>query len=435
MELVSRYRELIIGLLMFALVSIFYIIWSYGLTDPNLVFTTWQPYWQAQLWLWQTLFDNSQRATYVYVALGTILWAVYGYLLWLTTTKYKQQRMDKGAWVLVLGSSLPLVLAYNALSHDIFNYLFNAKMVLVYGADPHVTNALEFAFDPWVRFMHNTHTAAPYGYGWTILSLVPYTLGLGKFSLTWIVFKLWSWISVLTLAAVLAWFSGLVRKRQLLVAEAVALFLNPLFVVEVVGNGHNDLWMMIPAVIAVGLVTAYGTKRLSLALAALLGSISIKYATLALIPVVVGLIYADYWWVWLRSRLRFRILFMLGQGLFKRLFGWVVREQTASLIATISSVLLLLLLLSPRSQQFHPWYLSWVLVWLPFINFRGWKVAVLALSISSFFRYVPWLWRGEYTDDIILAQKLVTWLGAIVLLGAWYAYRTRQMQSRSVMKI
>ncbi len=58
-------------------------------------------------------------------------------------------------------------------SYDVFNYLFNAKMVWIYQVNPHIHAAIEFSRDPMLRFMQNVHTPAPYGYGSTALSLIP----------------------------------------------------------------------------------------------------------------------------------------------------------------------------------------------------------------------------------------------------------------------
>ena len=105
-------------------------------------------------------------ATLVFILLSLIFTFIY-------LKKIRQKLPSKNLWlkwavpVGVLG-----ILAYPMFSHDIFNYLFNAKMVLIYQANPHIRTAIEFR-DLMLRFMHNIHTPAPYAYGWTAVSLVP----------------------------------------------------------------------------------------------------------------------------------------------------------------------------------------------------------------------------------------------------------------------
>ena len=84
-------------------------------------------------------------------------WIFLG-LLALLTFFYSQVIKRKFNWRFLLIIVLLGIFAYPMFSYDIFNYLFNAKMVLIYGANPHIKTALEFAFDPMVRFMQNTHT-------------------------------------------------------------------------------------------------------------------------------------------------------------------------------------------------------------------------------------------------------------------------------------
>src|SRR3990172_6981226 len=112
-----------------------YSVYSFSQTDPNQVFFSQSWYWQFQKFMWRLGF---------------------------------QER----------------------LSSDIYNYIFNAKMVWVYGANPHRQVALNFPDDQWLRFMHNTHTPAPYGYGWTMLSLVPSVIGQNHLKLTLLLVKM-----------------------------------------------------------------------------------------------------------------------------------------------------------------------------------------------------------------------------------------------------
>lgn len=392
-------------------ICLLYAFFSFSLTDPNLVLTTWPSYWQFQQWMWQTFFMNHQLLTQSYVAVILGFFLIYFWvfrsiknvtfsLSWLNAFKL---------FGLFLFMTSPLLLSYNALSHDVFNYIFNAKMVAIYHANPHQQVALDFAADTWTRFMHNTHTTAPYGYGWTIISLFPFVLGVGKFLPTWLLFRAWSVVGILLSYVSILLIFKLEGRKQLPLQALAAVFLNPLFVIELISNSHNDMWMMAPALCAFALVIKKQPKFLfyaSISFFLLIFSISIKFATILLFPVWLILI-ASYF-----NQNRY----------FIKLKSWWPE---------LSVFLLFLPLLSDRSQQFNPWYLTWLLIWWPFLKWRGMKIALIVLSLSSLVRYVPWLWNGEFTDQVILQQKLITWV-PFVICGAILLITTIQKKKKAI---
>ncbi|PIR58596.1 MAG: hypothetical protein COU69_04710 [Candidatus Pacebacteria bacterium CG10_big_fil_rev_8_21_14_0_10_56_10] len=437
----------------------FYSWLSFSLTAPNLVLTGWPPYWQFQTWMWQTLFNNRPLLTGLFAVVAVWLVVSYGGLVMsLVKAKLPGWRRLVIGWLVI---TAPLLVASNALSYDVFNYIFNAKMVLVYQANPHVQVALDFWQDPWTRFMHNTHTPAPYGYGWTALSLLPFTVSFGKFTLNWLLFRAMGLISLgLTFGAF--WLVAHRTGRQLRLVDLAIVFLNPLLLIEVVGNMHNDLWMMAPAVVALGLVAArpragdevvselpsgnlkvsglqasglpasglqaragspavssLQAGTLAVSAAALAVSISIKLATVALLPLWLGLVAC-------RLGAIDRLLARLRQPRLKQLAGWSDRHWPL-----VASLLMMVPLLTPRSQQFLPWYLTWVIVWLPLLSTgswqRWWRLAVIGLSITSLLRYLPFLLAGEFNEQIIIHQKLITWLPWLLSLVPLYWWQQRTM--------
>lgn len=403
-------------LLVYFITLIIYSWFSYGLTTPNLILIQADWFSRFQFWMWDLFFNNRVLLVRTYLSLISLLFVSFG------MTVYKLRQVDiglKGKLFLLTFLCLPLILSYNALSADVFNYIFNAKMVVEYQADPHVKTALDFEYDPWVRFMHNIHTAAPYGYGWTLLSLPAYLVGMGKFFLTWISFRLFSFISLILAAVSLDWLSWHFQQRPLKFKEWALLFLNPLILIEIVSNSHNDLWMMVPALVSLGLLLA--VKKLSLKTASLKNtlpktiflkksgylflsltliafSISIKLASAVLIP------------IWLLLAVQ-----ALDPSFKNSLVKWFNKHWPL-----LASILMFLPLFSPRSQQFHPWYLSWSLIWLPLIKLKWWKQLLLAFSITSLLRYVPFLRANDYDQAILFRQKIITssapvWLMALHL--------------------
>lgn len=381
---------------------------SYALTAPNLILTSWGPYWQFQTWMWENFFNNRLVLTRVFAGISITVWL--SFLASLASQSFfkffSSTAPIKRISIIALTIILPLMLANNALSYDVFNYIFNAKMIVVYQANPHQEVALTFADrDDWVRFMHNIHTPAPYGYGWTTLSLIPYLVGFGSFLLTWEAFRFFSMLSWFGLL-LYYWSSYRHHSAHLSWFWVIAVIFNPLLMIEVIANSHNDLWMMLPAVVSLAMLGLSKKSRPILKKIIISGlllavSISIKLATVLLIPV---------WVILVTTRIE-------NLPFHKKLKSWL--EMIAANWALIASMIMLLPLLTSRSQQFHPWYWTWPAVWLPFMQgsflHRWWKYSIFALGVSSFFRYLPFLLSGNFTTAVISQQKMITWLPAILV--------------------
>lgn len=402
-----------------------YSLFSYSLTDPNLVISQNEAYWQFQEWMWHTFFHNAHLLTGTFVALVSALFVVYLAILKQLAGQQHAEPLPFPNWRLICVYALlicPLFFSYNALSHDVFNYMFNARMVLKYQANPHVKTAIEFVyFDDWTRFMHNTHTPAPYGYGWTALSLVPSYLGGERFLPTWLLFRVMGLIGLAATYFLLQGLSKALHKRYLTPAELGLFFLNPLILIELVGNMHNDVWMLIPAAGSLWVLTTairargmqrYGWWLLSLLLLA--GSVVVKFATLTLVPLWAVLLMGQMKASQFIHKLRAR--FALPEQLAQSIIAGLENRITA-IAPAIASVLLFLPLFTERSQRFLPWYLVWSLIWLPLISWRWWRYSLLAFTLSSLWRYAPALWNGGYTPIVTFQERLISWGVALVCIS------------------
>ena len=442
--------------------SFLYSLFSFALTDPNLVLIRFAPYQTFQYFMWNTIFTDRLLLSSLYLLLILLGFGLYLYLLRRLNTSAPAglvervencvtQRSDSfsiGAifsgrykkkllgYVLIL---LPLLFSYNALSHDVFNYIFNAKMVVQYQANPHEKVALDYSTDPWTRFMHNTHTPAPYGYGWTILSLLPFGLGFGRFFLTWIFFKLFALLSIVALYTALQYLSVALRRKYLTFFELALIFCNPLFLIEVVSNAHNDLWMLIPAIVSLGIVLEVFRKKyvpitwLTLSALALAASIFVKLATVVLLPIWIAIVALHALKLSVLEKLQMKISIPLITSLLNGGTNMLV-DKYAHIIPLVASFLLFLPLLTARSQQFHPWYLLWPFVWIPFIRNTFWRTLLIAFSFSSMFRYLPWLYNGGYDGGVLSQQKSITWGVALLLLVLMYAiHYSRKSKTQTVL--
>lgn len=397
-------------LAIYFLLLVLYSFFTYGLTAPNLLLLNQDWFIKWQFWMWEQIFNQRDLAVKLYVNLIIALFFIYLIIL----KKYSKQIFDfahakqiKKTLIIFLLIISPLVLSFNALSYDVFNYIFNAKMVLVYQANPHQKTALDFSNDLWTRFMHNTHTPAPYGYGWTIFSLIPYALSQNKFLISWFVFRL------LSVGSIILLFFTLLGFKKKFNWHLAALFLNPLFLIEIISNSHNDLWMMVPALASLLIIQQlkkFNCLKIFLSMGLLAFSISTKLATVILAPI----------WLFLlikQLKLKPKLPKILDQL-------WLLIEKKWTLI---SSILLILPLFTMRSQQFLPWYLIWSLVWLPLIKTKWWINTLLIFSFTSLMRYAPWIKFNEFSPAIINQQKLITWLlplGYLLFIAIWTIGKT-----------
>ncbi len=153
---------------------------------------------------------------------------------------------------------------------------------------------------------------------------------------------------------------------------------------------------------------------LLLGVALILISASTKYVTGVLLVVVAGWIAAT-------------------SPLFRNQGDRVLSKLTVSwteLFFLGCSVALFVPLLTPRAQQFHPWYLLWSLLWLPVVESRWWRVLIISLSVSSLLRYMPWLFEGGYTTAVHQNQLLITWVGGLVVAVIGYMVWMTTYKSR-----
>lgn len=387
-------------------------IWSYHFVDPNLTLFSHPGFVSWQTIMWERARDPAST-TWQYILLLGLWWLAYA---WTTHWSQKEtvRRFPRRVLLLFLGLGAVLIAGHNALSHDIFNYIFNAKMVAFYQANPHVSVALDFAHDPWTRFMHNVHTAAPYGWGWTALSLLPFIVSGGKFVIAYFGMKLWMGLG-LGLYLWCIWKLLQYKYPQSAWQRWSLLAFHPLLLIETLLNGHNDVWMMWPVMLAMGWLCC-GPKNQQwyykvLALSLFVFSVSIKLATIILLPMLV-------WWLFPQKR-NIGLWVETHSSIVRKVWRWVQHYR-----ADIASCALLIPLFTSRSQQFHPWYLIWSLTFLPFGRSQLWRSIILGLSVTSTFRYVPLMFAGwEYSPLIQSQMRFVTWSGAFLGVLSWLIWK------------
>lgn len=263
----------------YGVVIISFIIYSYSHIDLNLTLSSNPLYQSIQQQLVQLGYFNRPLSAALFLLLLTGFFGLYFLVIWLI----KREKMGSSdVWKLV-GITLILMVAYPAFSHDIFNYMFDARIVTQYGLDPRFFKALDFAGDPWTRFMRWTHRYYPYGPGWILLTLIPSYLGMGKFVITLFLFKL--------MFVIFHFFnSKLIEKILSKISPAnvslgLAFFaLNPLVLTESLVSPHNEVMMFTFALAAIYFLLS---KRIVASVVFSFVSIGIKFISFVLLPLMI----------------------------------------------------------------------------------------------------------------------------------------------------
>jgi alpha-1,6-mannosyltransferase len=173
------------------------------------------------------------------------------------------------------------LLAPPLLSSDVFNYVDASRLDALYGLDPYLATPLARTADIAFPFTGAawTHSPSVYGPGFSLLSAALAPLG--------VVVQLWTLKALAALASLgctaLIWACARQLGRRPLHA---ALFwgLNPIVLVLAVGGAHNDLLMVVLALLALLLALR---ERAQLAVATLTVAVAVKLTALLLVPFVV----------------------------------------------------------------------------------------------------------------------------------------------------
>ncbi len=329
-------------------VALVLFVYSYGFVDFNLTLSSHPFVTSFVSWSQQLAMFHRSTSLYVYLGLIVLLYLLYS----LTLLLYRPKTFP---WLLVSLLAFIFSISYPFLSSDVFKYLFAAKELLLYHANPHTIAPWVFEGDTWLRFMRWIHTPSPYGLTMTALAVPYYLLGFGKFVPTLYLFKLdqvfWYGLSI--------WVIGKLGGKRALLAQ-LFFALNPLVLLEWLVNSHNDAPMISLLLLSLYLLTL-GRKLPSLV--ALIFSIGIKYVTIFALP----------------------FLF------FKKLTqSFIVHSSLA--------ILFLAPLLYHYSYQYQPWYVTWL---VPFAALSGSTLLMsltAAYSLGALLRYIPFiqigLWEG-----------------------------------------
>lgn len=360
-------------IVLYSIVLISLSIYSYTLVDPNMTLVN-HPLWtnfRNYMVYWG--YYRRDITSVIYVVLIGLLFVFH----FVITRKYKKVNSLKLAGII----GFILLLSYPLLSHDFFNYLFDAKIFTFYHQNPYLHKALDFPHDPWLRFMHWTHRTYPYGPVFLIITLIPSFLSFGKLILAYSLFK------VLFIGAyiVSVYYLNKLNKKW-----AVMFATHPVVIMEGLLNLHNDLIGVCLAV--VGFYYLIKNKQVK-ARIFLLASAGIKYLT-------------------------FPLLFISKKD---------IRIQYIVLAASVGVVGYLSL-----TSEVQPWYFLTFFALLPF--FDDWVARCNIFFAGILLAYYPYIRFGGWDKPEYVNQKHVIIVISLVLnlLYLAYLYLPRKISKRNI---
>lgn len=371
-----------------SIVALFF--YSFTQIDLGLTLSRFQGIYSVQRAFQEIGFFQRQQSALVFIAIVSALCLSYIFLL---RDAYRGVLKQKTVLILSVVSAVILLFSYNAFSYDLFNYVFDAKIVTVYGENPYFKKALDFPGDPMLGFMRWTHRVYPYGPAWLAVTVPLSYLSLGSFLVSLVFFKALMAFSYLGSVFLL---SKIIKKLNLSHGSFHLAFfaLNPLVIVESVVSAHNDIFMLFLMLAAFYLLTL--RKNIS-SFVVLLLSIGVKFATAFLLPV----------------------------------FGYVYFKKNDidwQKIVTYSFALMTIALIVVTFRtNFQPWYLLYIIPFAALSKKVSLAVPTLALSLFAFLQYLPYIYTGNYDPPIplvlagILSSSLI--IASLILVGFYFRKR------------
>jgi len=381
-------KKIIIAGFLTTIIALFF--YSFTQVDLGLTMTRVSVWQGIQTWFQHIGYFDRHLSTYLYAGLITLLFLFYFLFIKLT----REKKIDvKTIWRLLLLMTVILTFSYNAFSYDLFNYVFDAKIITHYHQNPYEHKALDYPGDPMLGFMHWTQRTLPYGPSWLLVTVPLSVIGSQVFLVTFFLFKI---MIVSCFIGTLVMLRKIIRKVAP-ADEAFALVffgLNPLVIIESLVSAHNDIVMMFFAITALYYLVQQQTVKATLFY---ILSIGIKYATAFLLPV--------FAFVWIQQRK-------------KKTINW---ERVFLVMTALMS---LGVIGATYRTNFQPWYL---INMLPFAALIGKKpyifIPTILLSLASLLLYIPFLYTGNWDKPIPSILDMIMYTGiflSLLFTGGWY---------------
>lgn len=293
----------------------------------------------------------------------------------------------RSIWKLIFLTAVILTFSYNAFSYDIFNYIFDAKIITHYQQNPYLHKALDFPQDPMLNFMQWTHRTYPYGPGWLFLTVPLAFIGSNIFIITFFLFKFLITGFYLGTAYLIQKIIKEIRPEDG-VAGLVFFALNPLVVIESLVSAHNDMPMIFFAMLGIYLAIK---KKWFISFLTIGFSYLIKQVTIVII---------------------FPLSLFLLSSIYPK-----IKLSTESFIKLCVFFLLLGFSYVLAKMEIQPWYFLWVLPFLALL--KPSKIIYFlngGITLGLLLRYAPFLYRGDWNGNVLLIKTYVTFVTPLIFL-------------------
>ncbi len=372
-------------------------VYSYSQIDLNLTISANPVYQSVQRELLYLGYFNRPLSAYIFAGVLAGLYVLYLYILERVS---KDGIPIKVIGYLVAGSVIFGVISYPAFSHDLFNYMFDARIVTQYGKSPYLYAAQDFPSDLWVRFMHWTHRTYPYGPGWLFITVPVSFLGVGKFVPTLLLFKvMFALFHVGNIWLLYRIAQSMKIKNPML--PVVFYALNPLVVIESVISPHNEVAMVFFLLAGIYFLQKKSNRW---SMGYLLLSGGIKFVTWVLLPI-----------------------FLFHKKIQQR---W---GDTGMLYCMICMLLIPLSYIISQREPYSWYFLPFFPIVALFAHTVPIRIFSIGISFALLLRYAPFLYFGDYTDEMRVWQNAMLWgvLFAAVFSGVWCSVKRRHVHTRA----
>lgn len=381
-----------------ALISLVILIFSYSYVDLNLTLNQNTLVLNLISSLQKLGYYNRPLASIIYLTILLTCFAFFSLNLYMVL----KRKIDI-SYLLIASAILTLILifSYPFLSSDLFNYMFDSKIVVHYHLSPYTHKALDFPQDDWIRFMRWTHRYSPYGPAWLAYASLPTILSFGKFIVNFFLLKIA--ISVFHLLNAVLIYKILTKINPAKATLGTALYsLNPILILEGVVNAHNDV--IVATLMLLSIYFVVNEKKIW-SVTSLLIAVLIKYFPLIIAPVTL--------YKFLGRNLKVEKLIFLNL-LILTLFTFIYSTFKIS-VPFVSS--------GSIQVQFQPWYLFWTLPLAALLPKKEVIFLTIAISIGASLRYLPFLYYGDWSGAFTIPFMQLSITAPLFFLIIFWALR------------
>lgn len=365
----------------FLVVSFSLFIFSYLWVDRALIYTLAESRPSILNLLKVVDYGNHHRANLaiIYIALLALFFFLKNtFLLRSLTDKFAERTL----FLVFLITTLIFTFSYNFLSNDLFTYLFSAKMLWFYHLNPYIVapkELIEIDFSiSFLRNIQNTYFYGPIALAYSSIPVI--ILSANKILSNLILIRLMN--------ATLFYLTGILIYKITDKDKRIFgwWFFNPMLVIELLVNAHNDLLLISSFVISVYFINR---KRV-------LGLVILAFSSLTKFAEILGQAATL-----VLGGLPILLTEKLKPYYFKLVF------------------LLFLVYLTIGNVLVRPWYYTWIFMFIPFARLK--TVSLIIIDILSFMfvaNYYSYIKTGFWSGPPLISRVDIWTLTGVLLIIA-----------------